>query len=177
MTGQWRPSLSPREAGRRRSGDQSCGNDPRTNESGGHRPKGTSDNHRRTKTRPTDTIELPDSAGPAGNAGFSDSAGLADGASPADRGDLPASSGPAEQAMVLSAERMKISTTTEPSRRLRVAKRIVTETRTITVSHEELVIEEPPVDAATGGVSRVILPVEFVLSEERVTVTAPVTTI
>jgi uncharacterized protein (TIGR02271 family) len=72
-----------------------------------------------------------------------------------------------------SEEEMVVTTEWRASRRVRVVKRIVSESRTIQVRREELFVEELPVAdreavVAPGGP---LEPVEFVLHEEQVVVT------
>lgn len=91
--------------------------------------------------------------------------------------------------VVRSEERLQVGTRSEVVGRVRIAKRVVTEERTVTVTvrREELVVEEVPVDpsGAPGGLltehpgpgssgTRTSPSVEIVLSEEEVEVTTHV---
>jgi uncharacterized protein (TIGR02271 family) len=58
-----------------------------------------------------------------------------------------------EAAVIRSEEHLAIQTIWSPSRRIRIAKRVITESKTITVDvrHEELVIEEIPLGVDQPG--------------------------
>jgi stress response protein YsnF len=58
-----------------------------------------------------------------------------------------------EAAVIRSEEHLEIQTIWSPSRRIRIAKRVITESKTITVDvrHEELVIEEIPLGVDQPG--------------------------
>jgi stress response protein YsnF len=61
-----------------------------------------------------------------------------------------------EAAVIRSEEHLAIQTIWSPSRRIRIAKRVITESKTITVDvrHEELVIEEIPLGVDQPGVDQ-----------------------
>jgi stress response protein YsnF len=61
-----------------------------------------------------------------------------------------------EAAVIRSEEHLEIQTIWSPSRRIRIAKRVITESKTITVDvrHEELVIEEIPLGVDQPGVDQ-----------------------
>lgn len=92
-------------------------------------------------------------------------------------GDLPEPSrtSPGAVEMIRSEERLRTSTVRRPATRVRLRKRIVTETRTITVqvSREEFVQEQESITGPGGDQSGQLLgesdalDIEFVLHEQR----------
>ena len=80
--------------------------------------------------------------------------------------------------VVVSQEELSLSSEWHAVGRVRIAKRVVTEERTVTVRREELVVEELPIEAGTEGTSPVVptastAPVlELVLAEEEINLIA-----